>query len=555
MQIRRTGFFLIGIFCLIFNSYAQNIYLGNKIHFTRSEEEESYHLFNQKENPSCRIKIRFFYPDSYSDPAILKKVQTIFAEDFFGAGHLSASFPISQLAKKQANQYINEYKKAFAESGISKKEMGEVRRSDEQQFTEEYNYDQIKEMRNTILFNRGNVLSQVINVYEYGGGPHGSTTTQGMIIDLNTGEKLHYEDIFKPGSERKISSLLMFALQHSDKYTSKQKLSDTGFNADMIPITNNLVADEDGITFIYNTYELGSYILGIVEIPLPYSEIVSFIREDGILFPWADKKRKDPEQVTYKTYTFNKSCIPAHYAQYEGFNGFHADIQFTFPASVPDEERLPEIQRLFIHNAFGEECASLSPDDAMNQFYSKTCEAYNQSMNEPNTLSYIKELLTGVPVHRKGYMLTTFSKEYTQRNRFHYYKNDLISYTIDIFRYEGGTRRIQTENPFTVRISTAKAVGYADLFTPNSRQNIANRMVIALLKAKGYASINDLKTEGYDLKKIRSSDQFYLSDAGITFVFQTAEIAPNPLGIQEITLTWREISPFLSDFGKTINPL
>jgi hypothetical protein len=183
----------------------------------------------------------------------------------------------------------------------------------------------------------------------------------------------------------------------------------------------------------------------------------------------------------------------------------------------------------------------------MNRFYQKEYDEYGKVMNDPHTNSYTDELLEGIAPNRKGFLLTTFTKEFTQRTVFRYLTNNIISYTINIYRYDGGTSRMQTEKPFNIDLSTAKLLSYPDVFSNDSREAIAGLLLERLLKSKGYSSVDELEKENYEREKITPGDNFYITDVGIVFVFQPREIAPYGLGIQSVLLPWKEIVSFLSN--------
>ena len=73
---------------------------------------------------------------------------------------------------------------------------------------------------------------------------------------------------------------------HADnKATTRQEVEEMGYTStgDLEP-TENFYLSEKGITFYYNIYEIAPYVMGPVEITLPY-EIMSHLLSDekGVL--------------------------------------------------------------------------------------------------------------------------------------------------------------------------------------------------------------------------------------------------------------------------------
>jgi hypothetical protein len=520
--------FVLWIGCLFCNVSvgAQSIYKQNSIKYPGISEDKTYHLRSKKNNPACRLKIDFFYPDMFPDAVILEKVQAVFIGRFFGQEY--ESLPPDKAMKSYITNYIFEYKNEF--------EHNDFYQSEWQESPDLYTFE--KAMRNTILFNKGNVISQVINTYEYEGGVHSNSETQGMVIDLTTGQILAYEDVLTEESKEDISELLLAALLKTGTYENREALIEAGFDFEDIPVTNNFVADEKGITFIYNRYELGPSYLGIREITLPYSDIVFYMKEDCTLYRWA-KNFIPGNWVKYETLMLKKEYHPYHYY---GFTGFTADIQFTFPSAIMHDSGLfPAIQRQFIKNAFGENYADLSPENAIESFYQDTLDAYRSYMNTPHAMTYIAELIAGVAEERKGMLLMSFSKDFVQRNVFHYNSHGLISYTVKTNRYNGGTYGFQTENAFNIDITSGKPILLKDVFSDEAEIEINNLIYKCLLKENACISIDDLKEKGYNTEKITANNNFFFNTNGITFVFQPDEIISLSSGIQMVQIPYEEI--------------
>ncbi|MDR0865873.1 MAG: DUF3298 and DUF4163 domain-containing protein [Candidatus Symbiothrix sp.] len=257
---------------------AQPIYMSNKIKYTGIEELKTYNLYNKKDNPACNLRINFFYPEIENNKDLQERLQSLFISSFFGNEY--AGFSPQKAVKSYSKTYVENYKNAFEQSGYQE-EIKQVKENGEDFYTFE------KKMQNTILFNQGNLVSQVINIYENTGGAHGASSTKGMVIDINTGKKLEYEDVFQVEMEEAISELLLFELMSARNYPNREALAEDGFDFEVIRPTGNFVADDKGVTFIYNPYELGAYILGIVEIAVPYSDLFLYVKPESTLYRWA----------------------------------------------------------------------------------------------------------------------------------------------------------------------------------------------------------------------------------------------------------------------------
>lgn len=113
------------------------------------------------------------------------------------------------------------------------------------------------------------VVSYVYDHYTYLGGAHGGTYRGTINMDVNTGRIITAEDIFEAEYHQRLTSLLQ---EYLPKYADMNMIE----NPSISPSSDFYVTSE-GITYIYQQYEIGPYVLGIVEVLIPWSEL-TFIK-------------------------------------------------------------------------------------------------------------------------------------------------------------------------------------------------------------------------------------------------------------------------------------
>ncbi|MCC8145840.1 MAG: DUF3298 domain-containing protein [Bacteroidales bacterium] len=523
------------------NAQSLSIYRDNALRYVGIEEIKNYNLYNKKDNPSCNLKINFFYPVVSNNKELQNRLQTYFITSFFDAAYSFMS--PSDAVKSYSKDYLENYKNTFEKSGLYKKD--EEKSGAEGKDTKEYQhlYSYEKTMRNTIKFNRGDIISQVINVYEYTGGAHGASSTKGLVYDITKGEDITYDEIFHEGTENEISSLLRTYLMQERRYENDTAMIDAGFNSLVIPPSHNFIADDKGITFIYNPYELGAYVLGIVEIFVPYSELFIYMKPESTLFRWAETHFAG-NRVKYET-----SYLSKEYYAYnpDRFPGFIAQIHFTYPGAYYDKTVLEKLQRIFIINAFGEEYASYEANEVVETFYGKMLADYEAYVTSDETKEFIaKELAeTNEEDDSSQAYFMSLGKEFTLTNTFHLNQNDLISYEVSIYTYDGGAHGMDADLGFVVRLSTAQNLSYEDIFTSDSKSGITSLLIRNLLESKGYQSTDQLKKDNYETDLIVPNNNFYMDNEGITFIYTPYEIGPYSLGITKIKILYSELTDYL----------
>ncbi|MDL2257419.1 DUF3298 and DUF4163 domain-containing protein [Bacteroidales bacterium OttesenSCG-928-I14] len=280
--MRRKLTLLCIVILIPFSIWSQSPYRENDISYGGIESTKTYFLHGNKDFPSCNLKINFFFPEIYTNTDVLKKVQNLFVASFFGEEY--ASFPLKKAVIKYEDEYVKEYRDLYEKSGVFKDELKTALRHGEKLEDIQSFYFYEKMMRNTILLNRGNVISMVTNVYEYTGGAHGASSTTGIVIDLTNGEQIHYEDVFSENQKSEISDLILRHLKYSRNAVDFDELRELGFDFDFIEPTPNFVVVDKGIVFIYGQYELGSYSVGIVEVLVPFEEIMPYINPDSPIY-------------------------------------------------------------------------------------------------------------------------------------------------------------------------------------------------------------------------------------------------------------------------------
>jgi hypothetical protein len=108
----------------------------------------------------------------------------------------------------------------------------------------------------------------VINA-SYEGGAHGMETETSINFNSKTGEVVTEDKFFTPDYNARLSSLLSSHLRESMK---DQESYDMLFIKDIEP-NGNFQVSENGVTYIYQPYEIGPYALGTIKVTIPWEEL------------------------------------------------------------------------------------------------------------------------------------------------------------------------------------------------------------------------------------------------------------------------------------------
>lgn len=115
------------------------------------------------------------------------------------------------------------------------------------------------------------MVSYTRYIYGYSGGAHGMDARTAATFCLKTGEIVTESNLFIEGYEEKLTEALRRNLLLSIE--DKEML----FETEIYP-SSDFYLTAKGITYIYQRYEIGPYVLGIIEVTIPWNEIQDILK-------------------------------------------------------------------------------------------------------------------------------------------------------------------------------------------------------------------------------------------------------------------------------------
>jgi len=123
-----------------------------------------------------------------------------------------------------------------------------------------------------VLWNQAPLLSLGYFSFNFSGGAHGIYYTNVVSYDTRNGQPLRFADIFRPGSEAKLSPLLDHAVRRTLRIKADEPLEETLFVKTM-PVTKNVYLTSGGAVFVYAPYEIASYAQGEIQVFVPLTQL------------------------------------------------------------------------------------------------------------------------------------------------------------------------------------------------------------------------------------------------------------------------------------------
>ena len=244
----------------------------NNIRFETISKTAAYHLFNNPNNPRCDLSISLSYPNEFENEKILSELQNRFVVSAFGENY--ADFDPQQATEKYAESYIRMYREIEADFQKDK----QIHNDPEDDFASWYTY--YEKHSNEIVFNRANIISYTNKLETYTGGAHGAHHYSNQVIDLKTGDWIKECDIFIDDFKEPIAKLLIDKIVEINRVDDVSKLIEIGyFGIEEIRPNDNILIDEQGITYTFNEYEIAAYAIGATKVLLTFDEIGLYLKK------------------------------------------------------------------------------------------------------------------------------------------------------------------------------------------------------------------------------------------------------------------------------------
>ena len=233
---------------------------------------------SEGQESSLTFSIRYAYPVAVNAPEeVLSKLQRAVCQTVLGEAFLDMrpQQAIEAYAALKHTEYIQNNLPLLQEWAIDHEDepLCETCFNEELIISAAPMTDHLPESADRFLW------SYAMDVYEYTGGAHGNRYLLIQNYDLETGDMVNEQDLFIDDYYEPLKSLLLEALiAQTDEAETRKDLRRLGYSvADVVPNENFYVTDE-GITYVYNPYEIAPYAMGCIEIFLPWETVRPLIR-------------------------------------------------------------------------------------------------------------------------------------------------------------------------------------------------------------------------------------------------------------------------------------
>ena len=235
-------------------------------------KEEEAHLTEDASSPFCDFSVDYTYLDEEGD-SIATLINRTIQGEFLGNDY--ASLTPEEAVDSFMNVYIRDYRK----------ETGELYQVDRAKGTSDEEipawYNQTYSLVTFIEEGHGGIINVSANVFIDTGGAHPHQWSQWLNFDFESGKLLTKDDVFLASAKVDIERMLLdhLMLMQAEIYPDEslktlEDLQQKGFlQMTNMYIPDNFLLHKEGVSFLFNRYDIAPYSAGEIVIEIPYEEI------------------------------------------------------------------------------------------------------------------------------------------------------------------------------------------------------------------------------------------------------------------------------------------
>ena len=259
-------FYIIVVAAILFTACGSNsgsVFSLSSFDFDEAKVTKVVPVANEENAPKCQVNLQIKFVKGNDERT--RNINNAIEQRLFMFDNLT----MQQAADSFANFYTSEYKK----------NMAPLYREDKNDVQKHAWYEYHYEIETDTQEGKDGCLVYIVNLNMYEGGAHGISQQLTMNFDEKTGKPITYDDLFVQGHEYRLREMLLEELKKQTQTNSLEELHEQDYLLTMdIYAPSNFILGNDGITFIYNPYEIAPYAKGNTELTLSYSRLKEIMK-------------------------------------------------------------------------------------------------------------------------------------------------------------------------------------------------------------------------------------------------------------------------------------
>jgi hypothetical protein len=136
----------------------------------------------------------------------------------------------------------------------------------------------------SVVFSSDSLISLAFTEMSFTGGAHPSARKAYSCLRLSDGSVVGLDDFLVQGYEEELTRAGEMAFREARGLQTDESLEDAGFwfEGGTFRLNGNFAMTAAGLVFHFNAYEIAPYAMGPTEFAIPYEDISSLIRKEGL---------------------------------------------------------------------------------------------------------------------------------------------------------------------------------------------------------------------------------------------------------------------------------
>ena len=224
-------------------------------------------------------------------------------------------------------------------------------------------------------------------------------------------------------------------------------------------------------------------------------------------------------------------------------------IDFVFVNNATTIGAKDSINAYLLSALFGKKYQQLLPQEAMEGYAKEYVTNYRADL-EPMIQKDIDNHID------KDQLTAWYSYEQELKGSIETYKGMLLTYRTYKNEYSGGPHGMYATEFTNLNLSTIQPILLDELFVEDYQETLTELLWYQLALDNGVETRDELEEMGYATTgELAPTENFYISEDGITFYYNVYEIAPYSMGPTQITLSYDMLEYILNYDNKLVNEL
>jgi hypothetical protein len=223
------------------------------------------------------ISIQVEMPDTYADPRVLNAIRNTLISNMFGKEYLN--IPVDSILAKYYSSLAEDFRNSneFVVETFTQKNV-------------RISIDYLNSLEGFTLLNNPSIYSYGFNRNTYYGGAHGIENSNYLNFDLKDGHVMDEKDLFAENYAPQLIDLLKKGIAEQ---SDNKDLEQSPYWTDSIKPNGNFFVSDEGITYVFNPYEIAPYYVGKTEVSLPYADIAPLLKQGSPIAGFVNKGTKE----------------------------------------------------------------------------------------------------------------------------------------------------------------------------------------------------------------------------------------------------------------------